>query len=134
GADRHTDVLTDVKQLHAASDSGELRHDVAEVHDHQQDHDNEGHPEAKLLADEVAEALACHDAHTSAHLLDDDERQRDGNHRPQQLVAILRAGLGVGEDATGVVIDVGGDEARYEELEEANQPGSTSAPEGDAVP
>ena len=39
GAHRHRDVLADMKELQAAGDPGELRHHVAEVDDHQQQHE-----------------------------------------------------------------------------------------------
>ena len=101
-----------MEELHAARDAGELGDDVAEVDDDEQDHHDEGHAEAELFADEVAEAFAGDDAHAGAHLLHDDEREGDGDHRPEEGVAELRASLRVGEDAAGVVVDVGRDEAR----------------------
>ena len=113
-ADGHADVFADVEELHAAGDAGELRDDVAEVDDDEQEHDDEGHAQTELFADEVAEAFAGDGAHARAHLLHDDEREGDGDHRPEQRVAVLRSGLRVGEDAAGVVIDVGGDEAGAE--------------------
>jgi hypothetical protein len=75
------------------------------------DHHQKGDAQAELFADEVAEAFAGDHAHAGAHLLHDDQGQGDGNHGPEQRVAVLRAGLRVGEDAAGVVVDVGGDEA-----------------------
>ena len=78
----------------------------------------EGHAEAELFADEIAEAFAGDDAHARAHLLHDDQRERDRDHGPEQRVAELRACLGVGEDAAGVVIDVGRDEAGAKHREE----------------
>ncbi len=129
GADGDADVLADVEELHAAGDAGELGDDVAVVDDDEQDHHHEGDAQAELFADEVAEAFAGDDAHARAHLLHDDEREGDGDHRPEQGVAELRAGLGVGEDAAGVVVDVGGDEARPEDGEEEKDSGSPAAPE-----
>ncbi len=85
--------LRDVEELHAAGDAGELCHDVGEVDGDEQDHDDEGDAEAELFADEVAEAFAGDDAHAGAHLLHDDEGDGDGNHRPEQRVAELRACL-----------------------------------------
>ncbi len=67
--------------------------DVAEVDDDEQDHDDEGDAEAELFADEVAEAFAGDDAHAGAHLLHDDEGEGDGDHRPEEGVAELGAGL-----------------------------------------
>ena len=129
GADGDADVLADVEELHAAGDAGELGDDVAVVDDDEQDHHHEGDAEAELFADEVAEAFAGDHAHARAHLLHDDEGEGDGDHGPEQGVAELRAGLGVGEDAAGVVIDVGGDEAGAEDGEEEKDSGSPAAPE-----
>ena len=124
GADRDADVFGDVEELHAAGDAGELGDDVGEVDDDEQDHDDEGDAEAELFADEVAEAFAGDDAHAGAHLLHDDEGEGDGDHRPEERVAVLRSGCGVGEDAAGVVVDVGGDEAWAEDGEDEDEPGS----------
>ena len=46
----------------------------------------------------------------------------------RRRVAELGAGLGVGEDAAGVVVDVGGDEAGAEDGKEEDEPGSPDAP------
>ncbi len=124
GADGDGDVFGDVEELEAAGDAGEFADDVAEVHQHQQQHDDDGEAEAEFLADEVGEAFAGDGAHARAHFLDDDEGEGDGEHGPQQGVAELRAGLGVGEDAVGIVVDVGGDEPRAEHGEEEQNPGS----------
>jgi len=67
--------------------------------------------QAELLADQVAQALAGDHAHAGAHLLHHNQRDGDGNDGPQKGVAVLRACLGVGEDAAGVVIDVGRNES-----------------------
>jgi hypothetical protein len=84
--------------------------------------------QAELLADEVAEALAGDHAHAGAHLLDHDERNGDGNDGPEQRVAVLRTCLGVGEDAAGVVIDVGGNESGAENGQEQKYPDSRTFP------
>ena len=111
------------EELHAAGDAGELGCDVAEVGEDEQDHGEEGDAEAELFADEVAEAFAGDGAHAGAHLLHDDEGDGDGDHGPEEGVAELRAGLGVGEDAAGVVVDVGGDEAGAKDREKGEEPG-----------
>ena len=128
GADGDANVFGDVEELHAAGDAGELGDDVGEVDGDEQDHDDEGDAEAELFADEVAEALAGDDAHARAHLLHDDEGEGDGDHRPEEGVAELGAGRGVGEDAAGVVVDVGGDEARAENGEDEDEPSSPDTP------
>ena len=82
----------DAEQLEAARDAGELRHDVAEVRDDEREHQEERDAEAELLADQVAQPLAGDRAHARRHLLHDDQRDRDRDHRPEQRVAELRAG------------------------------------------
>jgi len=128
GADGHADVFADVEELHAACDAGKLGDDVAEVDDDEEEHHDEGHAEAELFADEVAEAFACDDAHAGAHLLHDDEREGDGDHRPEEGVAVLGASLGVGEDATGVVVYIGRDEAGAKDGKEYEESRSPCAP------
>ena len=83
--------------------------------EHQRDHHEERDPQAEFLADQIGQPLAGHRAHARAHLLRHDQQQRDGNQRPQRQIAVLRAGLRIGEDAAGVVIDVGGDESRADD-------------------
>ena len=116
--ERHDDVARDAEQLEAARDAGELRHHVAEVGDDQRQHQEERDPEAELLANQIAQALAGDRAHARRHLLHDDQRDRGRNHRPQQRVAELRAGHRVGPDAAGVVVDVRGDEPGTDDREE----------------
>ena len=60
-------------------------------------------------------------AHARGHLLHHDEGDGGRDKRPQQGVAVLGAGLRVGQDAAGVVIDIGGDEARPDDREERDQ-------------
>ena len=128
GTDGDAGVFADVEELHAAGDSGELRDHVGEVHDDEQDHDDEGDAEAELFADEIAETFAGDHPHAGAHLLNDDEGEGDGDHRPEEGVAVLGSGGRVGEDAAGVVVDVGGDEAWTEHGKEEDEPGSPGAP------
>ena len=115
GADRHRDEFRHVEEVQAAGDADEFGDDVGVVDDDQEQHDDDGDAQAELFADEVAEAFASDDAHAGAHLLHDDQGERYGDHHPQERVAVLRAGLRVGEDAARVVVEVGGDEARAED-------------------
>ena len=110
--------LLTLKQLERTGDAGEVRHHVGQVRDHQQRHHEERRAQAELLADQVGEALARDRAHARAHLLRHDQQQRDRQQRPQRQVAVVRARLRVGEDAAGVVVDDGGDEARPDDGEE----------------
>ena len=84
---------------------------VGVVHHHQQQHQDERDAQPELFADEVAKPLAGDHPHARAHLLHHDQRNGDGNHRPQERVSELCAGLGIGEDAPGVIIDIGGNES-----------------------
>ena len=68
--------------------------------------------QAEFFADQVAQAFAGHGAHARAHLLHYDQRDRGRNHRPQEQVAELRAGLRIRQDAVGIVVDVRGNKSR----------------------
>jgi len=63
-------------------------------------------------------------AHAGGHLLNHDQRDRRRDQRPQKFVAELRSGLGIREDAAGVVIDVGRDEARTEDRQKCKKAGA----------
>ena len=67
-------------------------------------------------------------AHAGGHLLHDDEGDGGGDQGPQQRVAELGAGLRIGEDAAGIVIDVGGDEAGTEDGKNRRQTEEDQAP------
>ena len=81
-------------------------------------HGEERHAQAELFADQIGEAFAGDRAHARGHFLHHDQRDGGRDQRPQQRVAELRARLRVGEDAAGVVIDVGGDESRPQDGKE----------------
>jgi len=66
----------------AAGDADELRHDVAEVDDDQQQHQDEGHAQAELFADEIAQALAGDGSHAGTHFLHHQQGDGDGDHGP----------------------------------------------------
>src|SRR5208337_850692 len=61
-------------------------------------------------------------AHASTHLLHHDQGDGDGDHRPEEGVAELRSGLRIGKDASGIVVDIRGDEARAYDGEEQQEP------------
>ena len=127
-ADGHGDEFGNVEQVQRAGNADELGDDVGVIDHHQQHHEHEGDAQAELLADEVAEALARDHPHAAAHLLHHDERDGDGNHGPQQGVTVLCAGLRVGEDAAGVVIDIGGNESGTEHGQKEKDPDSPALP------
>ena len=82
-----------------------------------------GDPEAEFFADQVAQALAGDRAHAGAHFLHHDQGERDRDHGPQQKMSELCAGVRVGEDAAGIVVDVRGNKARADDGEEQQDPG-----------
>jgi hypothetical protein len=132
-AKRHGDELGHVKQVHRPRDADELGDHVGVVHHHQHHHQHKGEPQSKLLADQVAQSLAGDHAHAGAHLLHHDQRNGDGKHGPQQRVAVLRACLGVSEDAAGVVIDVGGNKSGAENGQKQQYPDSPTLPHARGV-
>ena len=67
------------------------------------------------------QALAGDRAHAS-EISHHDQSESDGDHGPQQLVSELSTGLGVGDNAVGIVVHVGGDETRTDDGEEQQYP------------
>ena len=121
GGNRHTHVAGNVEQLQTAGDSGELRNHVAEVGDDQPQHHEERNPQAIFFADEIAEPFTGGRAHARRHLLHHDQRDRHGDHDPEQKVAELCSSGGVGIDTAGVIVHVGGDEPRTNDGQEHQQ-------------
>ena len=111
GGKGHGNVFADAEDLHGCGHAGKFGDDVAKVHEEAGDHHEEGGAEAELLADEIGEALAGDHGHARTHLLGDVEGDGHGNERPEQRVAVLGTGQGVGGDAAGIVVHVGGDQA-----------------------
>src|SRR5208282_2280485 len=112
GADRHCDVLGDSEQPHASHDADKLAYDVSKIGDQNAEHHKEGNPQAVFFPDQIAQPLAGHRSHAGAHLLHYDQGDCSRDHGPQEHVAELRAGLRIGQDAVGIVVDIRGDEAR----------------------
>ena len=92
--------------------AGEFGDGIAQVDGEGGEHYEESGAEAEFLADQIGEAFAGDHAHARAHFLADVEGDGHGNQRPQQGVAELGAGDGIGGDAAGVVVHVGSDEPR----------------------
>jgi len=61
--------------------------------------------------------------------LDDDQRQCDWDHRPEELIPELSASLRVGDDAVGIVINVSGDETGTHDGKEQKYPSSPASKE-----
>ena len=89
--DAHDGVLRAAPHFEAARDAGELADHVAEVGEHEGEHEEERGPQSEFLPDQIAQALARDCAHARRHLLHDHERNGDRDHRPQQRVAELGA-------------------------------------------
>ena len=75
----------------------------------------------EVLADQVGQPLPGDDPHAHAHLLHHDEGDEDRDDHPQQVVAEVRPGDGVGGDAARVVVDVRGDDARADDRQQEEQ-------------
>ncbi len=114
-------IFGDSEDSHAGGETGEFGGDVAEVGEAENDHGEEGHAQAELFADEVGKSFAGDGAHAGGHLLNDDEGDGGGHQGPEERIAVLGACLRVGEDAAGVVIDIGGDEAGTDDREKREQ-------------
>ena len=128
GADGDRDVFADTEDAHTRGEAGELGRDVAEVGEAEDDHGEEGHAQTEFFADEIGEAFARDGAHARGHFLHHDQSDGGGDEGPEERVAVFRAGLRIGKDAAGIVIDVGGDEAGADDGEEREQPVAHHAP------
>ncbi len=126
GTHRHSDVPRQAEQFEAGGDANKFRYHVAEVGDQNSEHHQKRDAQAELFADQIAQALAGHRAHAGGHLLHHDQRECDRDHGPEQKKSVLRAGLGIGEDAAGIVVDVGGDDPRSDYSQEQQGPASQS--------
>ena len=96
--------------------------DVAEIRNQNPEHHQERDPQAEFFADQIAQSFAGNRPHAGAHLLHHDQGDRNRDHRPQQHVAELRAGLRIRQDAAGIVVDIRGDEARSYDGEKQQDP------------
>ena len=107
------------EQAERAADAGELGEHGAAVgdDDHHRGEERPAHPEA--LPDQVHQPLAGDASQPGHHLLGDDQGEQDREEGPEQVEAVLRPGVAVGEDATGVVSGVGDDQARADDREVA---------------
>jgi hypothetical protein len=108
GRQRHRDEARDAEQLGRRRDADELRDGHAAVGDEERQHHQHRPAHAELLADEVGEPLARHRPHPRARLLHDAERQDQRDESPEEVVAVVGPGRGVGGDAARVVTRVGG--------------------------
>ena len=117
-ADGHGKIFADAEDLPRGGPPGELRDRVPEIGEHQRHKEKEGRADAELLPDEVRQRLPRDHAHPGDHLLDDDQRDRDGEERPQERVPEVRPGDRVRGDPARVVVDGRRDDPRPEDRQE----------------
>jgi hypothetical protein len=111
-----------MKNLHRRRDAGELRHHVGQIHKKTRDHHEERGAESEFFPNQVGEPLTRHHPHPRAHLFGNVQRNGHGDERPQKSIAVLRAGLGVNGDPTGIVVHIGGDQSRPDYGQQQQQP------------
>src|SRR5580692_3351710 len=75
--------------------SCELRGGIADVAQNEEQKAPEGYLHAEVLTDQIGQAFAGDRAHARAHLLNHNERDRNGHQQPEYRVAKLGAGLRV---------------------------------------
>ena len=113
--------------------AGELGHDIREVGHHQRDHQEERDPEAELLADEIAEALAGDRAADRAELIAYHFTQALVHARAAresdlaELEGLTRPALVLAGDST-IGLDVAKAEAYYRQALELCPPGTPGRP------
>ncbi len=112
------DIFAHPEQLHAGGDPGKFAHDVAHVAQEQPQHGIKGDLDAEALPGQVGQPFAGDRAHAGAHLLDDHQGQDHGDEEPEDFVAQDGAGHGIGGNAAGIVVHVGGDDARPHDRQE----------------
>ena len=134
--DRDREVLRDMREAERGTDADELTDADAEVRDEHRQRRERRPADAVVLADQLREALAGDRPHPRGHLLDDDQRHRDHDHHPEQVVAELRTDGRVGRDSACIVAGVRGDQARAEEREQGQQApgGAATRPKARACP
>ena len=97
---------------------GERRAEVGDQHRHR----HEGRPaHAEAIAHEPRQALPRGQAQPSADLLGEEEDDLAGQDHPQERVAEVHPGQGVGRDAAGVVVGKAADQAGTHDGEDADQ-------------
>ena len=106
------------QQLQRRRHRAEVGADVDRVGDDQQT-DQRIEQRRRIVAAHVAgEPAAGHAADLRADLLDRAHQRIGEQQRPAEAVAELRAGLGIGGDAAGIVVGGAGDQAGAEHVDE----------------
>jgi hypothetical protein len=131
--DRHRDVRADPEVLHRERDADELGDDDQEVEQQDRPDRDVAPVAAETLADETSVADAGDGAESRHHLLVDDQDRDQQRQRPEQRVAEVLAGLGVGGDAAGVVVADHDDETGPDDGDEGEEAGPQSLAVADVM-
>ena len=83
----------------------------------------EGDPAREVVAADLREVAAGRDPELRRERLHDHRHQVRGEHRPEQQIAVLRAGGDVGREVAGIEVGDRGDEGGPEERPERPRPG-----------
>ena len=110
--DRHQVTIDAGDEFRDLAHGGDVGGDVERVGDQQQQHDALEHDRRERGLDVGGESLAGDPADARAHGLDRRHQREGQRHRPQHVEAELRARLGIGGDAAGIVVGHAGDESR----------------------
>ena len=105
--DRYGDVSGDAEELHGRLRSRRTRSPSVRSSRRREGSSRRRRAERELLADERPEPFSGVGAEARAHLLDDNEGDRDDHHHEERAVGELRAGARVGEYAARVVSGIG---------------------------
>ena len=98
-------------QMHRLRHRGDIRGQVERVGRQQQSDHGPQHYWRKIALDVGGQAAPRNAADARADELDRDHQRQRQRHGPQHRVAELRAGLGIGGDAAGIVVRRAGDQA-----------------------
>ena len=109
---------------------GDVGGDVEGIGDQQQQHDALKHDRRKRGLDVGGQPLAGDPADARAHGLDRRHQREGQRHRPQHVEAELRAGLGIGGDAAGVVVGDAGDQPRADPRQRMLLQAAPKGPQG----
>ena len=109
---RHQVAIDAGDQLRHLAHRGDVGGDVERIGDQQQQHDALQHDRRERRLDVGGQPLAGDAADARADRLDRRHQRIGQRHRPQHVEAELRAGLGIGGDAAGIVVGDAGDQAR----------------------
>jgi hypothetical protein len=117
GGKRHRDILGNAEQLHGGRHARKFGTYVTHINYEAGKNEKKRRPETKFFPDQIGKPLPRYDAHASAHFFGNVEGDGHGNERPEQRVAVHRSGLRIDRDSAGIVVHIGGDDARTDDGE-----------------